>query len=307
MRKALLISAFAAVCLCAVAAAQDSPKRYAVVDLSVSYLRQSPDYESPLETQELMGTVVEIVGESAYWRQVVSPQPYTAWCTDRGLVEMDEAQLAEYEASSKYVCVAPLSSVLSSPSKDSQPLSDLVMGDVLRKPEGRGSAKKGFLKVVLPDGREGWTPKSALMDMESWRKSCEENLSSGRFAEKAVALARRFVGTPYLWGGMSPKGFDCSGLVRMCYLMNGITLPRNASQMVRLGEDVPLDALQPGDLLFFGRRDADGTEHVTHVGMYVGDGHFIHSSHLVRVNSMRRGDSDCYENIHKLLRARRYL
>ena len=61
-------------------------KRMAVIEFSTSYLRLQPDYESPLETQELMGTVVEIVGESGYWREIISPQPYKAWCTDQGLV-----------------------------------------------------------------------------------------------------------------------------------------------------------------------------------------------------------------------------
>ena len=65
----------------------------AVVEFSTSYLRLKPDYESPLETQELMGTVVEIVGEQSYWREVITPQPYRAWCTDKGLVEMTPEQL----------------------------------------------------------------------------------------------------------------------------------------------------------------------------------------------------------------------
>ena len=61
-------------------------KRMAVVELSTSYMRLKPDYESALETQELMGTVVEIVGEEGYWREIVSPQPYRAWATEKGLV-----------------------------------------------------------------------------------------------------------------------------------------------------------------------------------------------------------------------------
>ena len=59
-----------------------APKRWGIIDFSASYLRQSPDYESALETQELMGTPVEILGKNGYWLQVRTPQPYTAWCTD---------------------------------------------------------------------------------------------------------------------------------------------------------------------------------------------------------------------------------
>ena len=79
---------------------QDS-KRMAVVETSTCYMRIAPDYESALETQELMGTVVEIVGESGYWREIVSPQPYKAWTTEKTLVEMSAEQISEYEKAPK--------------------------------------------------------------------------------------------------------------------------------------------------------------------------------------------------------------
>ena len=82
-------------------AADAQQKRMAVVDLSAIYMRQQPDYESALETQEMMGTVVEIVGEKGYWREIVSPQPYRAWATEKGLVEMTAEELASYEAAPK--------------------------------------------------------------------------------------------------------------------------------------------------------------------------------------------------------------
>ena len=77
-------------------AAAGQEKRMAVVEFSTSYLRLEPDYESPLETQELMGTVVEIVGEQSYWMEVITPQPYRAWCTNQGLVEMTEEELKAF-------------------------------------------------------------------------------------------------------------------------------------------------------------------------------------------------------------------
>ena len=76
-------------------------QRWAVVELSTIYMRADADYESALETQELMGTVVEIVEEKGYWRKIVSPQPYTAWCTEKGLVEMDAKDIEEYKTAAK--------------------------------------------------------------------------------------------------------------------------------------------------------------------------------------------------------------
>lgn len=288
-------------------------QRYAVTELSVCCLRSAPDYEAPLETQELMGVVVEIIGESGYWRKVSDPQPYIAWCTNKGLVEMSAEEIEDYNMAPKYIVTAMNSRVYSDADECSLPVSDLVMGDLLRKVSGprycgrpvKPYAKNGFLAVRLPSGKMGYVPETDLEDYASWQDSVKAT------PESLVATAKKFVGIPYLWGGMSTKGFDCSGLVRTVYLMNGIALPRNASQMVELGEEVPLDALEAGDLLFFGRTipGADGTpkSKVTHVGMYIGDGQFIHASHLVRINSMDPSDPDCYENITKLLQARKIL
>ena len=124
--------------------------------------------------------------------------------------------------------------------------------------------------------------------------------------EKIIATAFKLKGVPYFWGGMTPKGVDCSGLVRWSCLMNGILLPRNASQMVHCGDEVSLDQLQRGDLVFFGTPAQDGKpRRVTHVGIYIGDNHIIHSSHLVRVNSLDPSQPDYYENAHRLIAARR--
>lgn len=285
-----------------------SAQQKAVTEFSVCYLRSAPDYESALETQELMGRVVTVLDTEGYWVKVDDPQPYVAWTTDKGLVLMDDQQIASYEAAPKYICTALASKVYSSASKNSVPVSDLVAGDLLRKVlrrGGRPACSRGYQKVMLPSGKTGFVPSSDIEDYEGWKASREAS------PDALVQTALRFVGIPYLWGGMSSKGLDCSGLTRLTYLLCGVELPRNASQQVLQGEDVPLDKLQKGDLLFFGRRipGADGTEKqkVTHVGMYIGGGRFIHSSHLVRINTMEPGDPDCYENITRLLCARRII
>jgi hypothetical protein len=90
-----------------------------------------------------------------------------------------------------------------------------------------------------------------------------------------VSTARRFIGTPYQWGGASPRsGFDCSGLTMTVYRLNGLDLPRTAASQFHAGRPVSRHALQEGDLVFFntGRRDR-----ITHVGIYSGGGRFIHA------------------------------
>ena len=281
-------------------------KRMAVVEFSTSYLRLQPDYESPLETQELMGTVVEIVGESGYWREVITPQPYKAWCTDQGLVEMSAEQLKEYEAAPKVIFNDLYGHVFMRPSEKAETLCDLVGGDIMRIVEKKGK----WTEVMLPSGKTGYVQSKMLKRHEGFRsiavgEGSAESISP-ETTEAIIAEAMKLVGVPYLWGGMSAKGVDCSGLVRISHIMNGILLPRNASQQVKCGDRVPLDSLQRGDLVYFGTPATDDKPmRVTHVGIYLGNNRIIHSSHRVRINSLIPDDADYYENAHKLIAATR--
>lgn len=297
-------------------------KRWAVVGLSSIYMRVAPDYESALETQELMGTVVEVTGEKGYWREIVSPQPYKAWCTEKGIVEMSPEALKAYQQAPKCIFTRLYGHVYRQPSCKSQSICDLVGGDIMRlagdqkvvvtksDKKVRFTRTKGWTKVILPDGTEGWVKSECIKPHTGFRSIAKgegnaESISKA-LMEDIIETAFRLKGVPYLWGGMTPKGVDCSGLVRWSFLMNGILLPRNASQMVHCGDHVSLDSLVRGDLVFFGTpASEDKPQRVTHVGIYIGNGHIIHSSHLVRVNSIIPGERDYYENAHKLIAARR--
>jgi peptidoglycan DL-endopeptidase CwlO len=96
-----------------------------------------------------------------------------------------------------------------------------------------------------------------------------------------VGIAMQYLGTPYVWGGSSPGGFDCSGLVMFVYAQVGVSLPHNAAAQYNYGVPVSIDQLEPGDLVFF-----DG---LGHVGIYIGNGQFIHAPHtgdVVKISSM---------------------
>ena len=306
------------------------------MELSSIYMRTAPDYESALETQELMGTVVEVAGEKGYWREIVSPQPYMAWCTEKGIVEMSPEAIEAYERAPKCMFTDLYGHLYESPSCKAATVCDLVGGDVMRLAGGKGEiagqdgkdgkgkdgkGKGRWTAVMLPSGKTGWVKSDQIRPHEGFRSIAmgegDAESISDRQMEKIIATAFRLKGVPYLWGGMTPKGVDCSGLVRWSCLMNGILLPRNASQMISCGDEVSLtlpqdgkaagiEDLRRGDLVFFGTPAKDGAkQRVTHIGIYIGNNRIIHSSHLVRVNSLIPGDEDYYENAHKLIAARR--
>ena len=339
-----------------IGAEAENGRRMAVVELSTIYMRQKPDYESALETQELMGTVVEIVGEEGYWREIISPQPYRAWATEKGLVEMSEKELKAYMEAPKVIFTGLYGHIYMEPSYKAATLCDLVGGDILRPAaqqrertsaleEGDGRMHEIRLRgkwteVMLPSGRTGYVPTKELKPHKGFISIAQGEGSaesiSDETMEAIIAEAEKLLGVPYLWGGMSAKGVDCSGLVRISHIMNGILLPRNASQQINCGDRVDMDPdvrywdeanradaegrfsddfiremsrrienLKRGDLVFFGTPATrqGGKPRVSHVGIYIGNGHIIHSSHMVRVNSLIPGDADYYENAWKLLAA----
>jgi cell wall-associated NlpC family hydrolase len=112
---------------------------------------------------------------------------------------------------------------------------------------------------------------------------------TGTTGAKAVSIAERYLGVPYLWGGTTPAGFDCSGFVQFVYRQLGVYLPRLASDQMTVGMPVPMMALQPGDLIFLYPMIFNGRPGAEHEAMYIGGGQFIHAPHtgdVVKISSL---------------------
>jgi gamma-D-glutamyl-L-lysine dipeptidyl-peptidase len=144
---------------------------------------------------------------------------------------------------------------------------DAFMGSTLtRVADAPPMAGEGLIVVHVPGGREALADPAALTPVDA---------AAAGNAEAIIESARAFMTTPYLWGGMTCQGIDCSGLTQIAYRVHGYTLPRDADEQFRqIPQHVEIDELQPGDLLFFGK----DPNHVTHVTMYVGEGQMIHAS-----------------------------
>ena len=279
-------------------AQSDEPQK-GVIAFSVAYLRSAPDYESGLETQALMGSEVEVLDKDRYWLKVrLSDPEYEAWVTDMAVVPKAEVP------GPGYVCTVFHTVVRSGPSMMSGAVGELVLGDETPKAlskEGRPVTVRGFSKVILPDGKEGWVRKGDVKDLFEWRTSRE------RTPAAASKTACEFVGIPYLWGGNSVKGLDCSGLVWLAVHMNGIVMPRNAGKQAKLGEEVPFDgswgSLLPGDLIFYGTPATEECPaRVSHVAISLGGADFVHSSQIVRRGSLDPSSPDYYRRVPLFVR-----
>jgi hypothetical protein len=142
---------------------------------------------------------------------------------------------------------------------------------------------KGITSVILPDGRKGLVENKKIEDFGNWKSNinCSE--------ENICNVALTFLGVPYLWGGSSIKGVDCSGFVQSVFFMNGLILARDASLQALHGTPVDItdgySRLRKGDLLFFGSKE-NKTLHVTHVAIYLGNSEYINASGRVMINSL---------------------
>ena len=259
-------------------------QQYGVVDISVCNLRSTPDYDAEMASQALLGTPVHIlqITDKNGWPQVQTPDTYTGWVHKDAITLMSFEDYHAWNAAPKVIVTALTGIVHADASDRSATVSDVVAGDRL-KDLGR---KGRYLRVGFPDGRIGYIHRSLARKEADWRKGLSQR------TEDILATALSMNGFPYLWAGMSPKGMDCSGFVRTVLFLHDIIIPRDSGPMSRTGERIyGLDDLQPGDLVFFGRKDTAGPK-VSHVGFYLGDGKFIHSLGLVKIGSFRPEDPE---------------
>jgi gamma-D-glutamyl-L-lysine dipeptidyl-peptidase len=262
-------------------------KRFGVINLSVANFRSKPDHIAELVTQGLLGTPVKVYkkGEDGFYL-IQTPDNYISWLDDDGVEFMNEAGLNEWLSSPKIIYTKEYGFSYLEANDKSQTVSDLVAGNLL-KIMGEDS---DFFLVNYPDGRKAFIKKDEAKLFNDWYSSLNPT------GETILNTAYRFMGIPYLWGGTSTKGMDCSGFTKTVYYLNGIVLQRDASQQANDGELVDTkddwQNLQAGDLLFFGRKAKENhKERITHVAIYIGDGDFIHATGRVRINSFNPSKS----------------
>lgn len=238
------------------------------VRASVADVRKHPAHHAEQTTQALQGEILEVLLHEDGWMLVRLSDEYLGWLRDWHVLPVSREETEAFLQRANGRVAWPLVTLRESPDPGARPCGESILGTRVVRQESQA----GWSAVELPGARRGWVPAEALREgAASWLPEV-----SG-----ILAMLRGFVGIPYVWGGKSPKGFDCSGLVQFVYGLHGIALPRDSDQQFQRGQAV--DVFEPGDLLFF------GAEHITHVAVSLGGDAFIHARGEVRYNGLLEG------------------
>ena len=250
-----------------------------VVSLAALDLRAAPDHRAELTSQLLMGEVVRLAGQDRsrhWWRIVNLADGYRGWVRAWGVVPVSEARAQRWRRRARRRVIVPFGAVHAGRRGSGALVSPLFLNARVIAASGRG----GDVAVELPDGRRGYTNASALGPLRGGAPGIAERV-------------RGLLGVPYLWGGRTPAGFDCSGFTQQVLWEQGIALPRDAHHQFLASRPLAEnEAPQPGDLVFFRGRDG----RMGHVGIGLGGPWYAHCRGIVRVNSAdprnRLSDSD---------------
>ncbi|WP_108670250.1 C40 family peptidase [Peribacillus acanthi] len=261
---------------------------------------QGLEYETLLElcnsnlvqTQILFGEEVLVVEENDGWSSVIClEQPnskdergYPGWVPTIQLVDK-----VDLEIPSKVASVSSKKTTL----LDSEQSPIMELSYATRLPVVSVASDK--VEVLTPTGIGFLSTKDVEVfeSLDSFEK---------RDGASIVKSGEQFLGLPYLWGGMSSFGYDCSGFSYNMCKVNGYIIPRDAHDQAAAGDEVPLDELQQGDLLFFAYEEGKGRIH--HVGIYYGEGKLLHSPNTGKTIEIIDLAGTIYEK--ELCAARRY-
>ena len=210
-------------------------------------------------TEVLLGDEFRVIGESDgwYYGYIPSQKDYRGWIRAGNLLFTTSAPATE---SSTYVIVKSAQTMLTL--RDGSSMT-VFAGTRLPMLKNHGWR----YEVLLPDGSRAYLPADS--------SSPEKGLAAAEISPNDILAASKFNQADYKWGGITSGGMDCSGFVYTSFRINGIFLKRDSYLQAEEGSDVSADQLQPADLVFFRTSKA---KRISHVGIYIGNGNFIHSS-----------------------------
>ena len=253
---------------------------FGIIDVSTAHLRKQPKHAAEMLSQAVLGSVVRLLKKKDGWYFVQMEDRYLGWMSKTSFWRTDSSGVVRWKSGAHIIVKSPWGWIKKRPSRKSTNLSDVVAGCILPL---RGKTGHWY-RISLPGNKVGFLATSLAEPVKKW-------LLESATPAAIVETGKQFLGLPYLWGGTSSKGFDCSGFVQTVFKLNHIQLPRDANQMALKGREIdPGETflnIAPGDLLFFGPSPGK----ITHVALSIGKGKFYHADGYVHENSLVKGDS----------------
>lgn len=246
-----------------------------LVNQSLADLMSQPALSSERSSQILLGEAARLLGRSDEWAEIrLERDGYVGWAQLAALFECAEPRVRDFSAASQTVVTAEIAQAFLEPECRAH-AGKLPSGIRLPSVEQRD----GVVALELPDGRRWWV---AAADT---RAASEQPRPDREGIAEALGSMRRHIGVPYLWGGCSPFGYDCSGFAQAFWALLGVRIPRDADQQFQAGEPVA-GPPSPGDLLFFslGASAGERSRHadIRHVGIALGNQQMLHASGKAR-------------------------
>lgn len=257
---------------------------YAVITHNVVALHAAPDGGAEMVSQAILGDNVSVLEENGEYARIQTLDDYTGWVWRGHLRLHNPALPAETQfwpfgeaPENVHYITAGMTNFCTEPGDTETLLTKLVLGTPVRSLRTVATVEGTYLEVTVP------SQAGVLTGYVEARDSCSldaQGLAAHVGPSAICALARRFVGTPYLWGGTTPFGFDCSGFVQRISALHNVLLPRDAYLQAKAPRGVSLPAgepLEPGDLVFFCGPSDPRNRGITHVGMAMDGETYIHA------------------------------
>jgi len=251
-----------------------------ITNVTVAGIFSAPQFQSEMISQSLLWEKLEVLEKKGNWYKAKQCDDYIGWIHKFYIIELKN----EIKKSATYIETNPLGQIFTHPDINSETIQNCTFGTILPATDTKKINNNWWHKVILPDNKNGWLLNNGYKKCTSIRETIQE-------------ISVKLLGIPYVWGGRSSYGFDCSGFIQTIFKFCGIPLPRDSKDQFAVSSLIEQDSNENlrGDLIFFSKNDK-----INHIAISLGGNQFIHSSGYVKKNSLNPLDENYDKSLSEM-------